>query len=93
MSDELLLQLSSNSNSSLDPSMSQKMAKLEARMAGKAAPMSPQTPWLPTHSEFMSIKSNGVTTISSSGDSDSDVNVFHFSLASIAFISPGQFLG
>lgn len=66
MSDDLLQQLSSNSNSSLDPSMSQKMAKLEARMAGKAAPMSPQAPWL---SELMS---NGVTTISASGDSDSD---------------------
>ncbi|KAG0581805.1 hypothetical protein M758_3G010700 [Ceratodon purpureus] len=72
MSDELLLQLSSNSNSSLDPGMSQKMAKLEARMAGKAAPMSPQKPWLSAHSELMSVKSNGVTTISSSGDSDSD---------------------
>lgn len=65
----MLLQLS-NSNS--NPSMSQKMAKLEARMAGKAAPMSPQTPWLSAHSELMSTKSNGVTTISSSGDSDSD---------------------
>jgi len=75
MSDDLLQQLSSNSNSSLDPSMSQKMAKLEARMAGKAAPMSPQAPWL---SELMS---NGVTTISASGDSDSDVNCFHLSLA------------
>lgn len=73
MSDELLLQqLSSNSNSSLDPGMSQKMAKLEARMAGKAAAMSPRTPWLSAHSELMSLKSNGVTTISSSGDSDSD---------------------
>jgi hypothetical protein len=80
MSDELLLQqLSSNSNSSLDPGMSQKMAKLEARMAGKAAAMSPRTPWLSAHSELMSLKSNGVTTISSSGDSDSDVNVLHFS--------------
>lgn len=69
MSDDVLLQLS-NSNS--NPSMSQKMAKLEARMAGKAAPMSPQTPWLSAHSELMSTKSNGVTTISSSGDSDSD---------------------
>ena len=76
MSDELLLQqLSSNSNSSLDPSMSQKMAKLEARMAGKAAATSPQTPWLSAHSELMSLKSNGVTTILSSGDFDSNVNV------------------
>lgn len=47
-------------------------------MAGKAAPMSPQTPWLSAHNE---LKCNGVTTISSSGDSDSDVSVFHFSLA------------
>lgn len=81
MSDELLQQLSSNSNSSFDPGMSQKMAKLEARMAGKAAPMSPQAAWLSAHSELMSTKSNGVTTISASGDSDSDVHVFHLSLA------------
>jgi len=67
MSDEVLQQLSSNS-SSLDPSLSNKLAKLEARMVGKSAPQ--QLAAAASSIPFTIRKFPGASTSSSASDND-----------------------
>lgn len=75
MSDEVLQQLSSNS-SSLDPSLSNKLAKLEARMVGKSAPQ--QLAAAASSSiPFTIRKFPGASTSSSA--SDNDVRIYSVS--------------
>jgi hypothetical protein len=70
MSDEVLQQLSSNS-SSLDPSLSNKLAKLEARMVGKSAPQQPlQLAPAASSIPFTIRKFPGASTSSSASDND-----------------------
>ncbi len=70
MSDEVLQQLSSNS-SSLDPSLSNKLAKLEARMVGKSAPQQPlQLAAAASSIPFTIRKFPGASTSSSASDND-----------------------
>lgn len=74
MSDEVLQQLSSNS-SSLDPSLSNKLAKLEARMVGKSAPQ--QLAAAASSIPFTIRKFPGASTSSSA--SDNDVRIYSVS--------------
>ncbi|KAI4386161.1 hypothetical protein MLD38_004120 [Melastoma candidum] len=87
MSDDLLLHLSSNSSNQSDQSLPTKMAKLEARLVGKAASSStvPAVPVLPQQqaarslaptvlgSRFTEEMAAAATEPSSSSDSDDDI--------------------
>ncbi|KAL4200387.1 hypothetical protein AMTRI_Chr03g149400 [Amborella trichopoda] len=69
MSEDVLMHLSSNSNQS-DPSLPTKLAKLEARMAGKGATV--QVPWH-SASSAKSGTNEEIAETSTSTDSDDDV--------------------
>ncbi|XP_031493284.1 serine/threonine-protein kinase TOUSLED isoform X2 [Nymphaea colorata] len=71
MSEEVLMHLSSNSNQS-DPSLTSKLAKLEARMAGKAA-SSVQTSWPSVSSAPKAEGADDAPETSPSSDSDDDI--------------------
>ncbi|CAN6439935.1 unnamed protein product [Victoria cruziana] len=71
MSEEVLMHLSSNSNQS-DPSLTSKLAKLEARMAGKGA-SSVQAPWPSVSSAPRAEGADDVPETSPSSDSDDDI--------------------
>ncbi|MQM03743.1 hypothetical protein Taro_036529, partial [Colocasia esculenta] len=76
MSDEVLMQLSSNSNPS-DPLLPTKLAKLEARMAGKATPSAPtpsaSSPWQSSASSVQFGPPEELPEASTSSDSDNDI--------------------
>lgn len=75
MNDEVLQQLVSNSNSAPDFSLSDKLAKLESRMAGKSTPVTVPAPWITAPKTVTLINCSGraTTVITSSSDSDNDV--------------------
>jgi len=71
MSEEMLMHFSSNSNQS-DPSLPVKLAKLEARMAGKATSTPVQSSWQSSPVKAAAIE-EVVGPSSSSTDSDDDI--------------------
>lgn len=89
MSDDMLLHLSSNSSNQSDQSLPTKMAKLEARLVGKASSASAppsqhqqppakqqqqQQPILSSSSRFVT---DGLAEQSTSSDSDDDVSLLY----------------
>ncbi|KAI3988534.1 hypothetical protein MKX01_026348 [Papaver californicum] len=70
MSDDLFLQFSSNSSNQSDPSLPTKLAKLEARMAGKGA--TPVQPTWPSASKFGAAEELAMAEQSYSSDSEED---------------------
>ena len=79
MSDDVLMRFSSNSSNQSDHSLPTKIAKLEARMVGKAsstAPSSQQSNWLPVPSAGrFGGAADDLTGPSTSSDSDDDVRL------------------
>lgn len=83
MSDDLFLQFSSNSSNQSDPSLPTKLAKLEARMAGKGAtPV--QASWSSVN-KFGAAEELAMPEQSYSSDSEEDVSTFYFIFAETVY--------
>lgn len=99
MSDDLLLHLSSNSSNQSDQSLPTKMAKLEARLVGKAASSS-SNPAMPVLLQQQALRPSvspavgsriteemmATTAQSSSSDSDDDVSSFAWHCRGLLFV-------